>query len=161
MKYKLLILLCISQVFSISVFAQDHLRIKDIFDKYGKREGSILVQLSTDVLSPKSNISFYKSLIINYSPIVESEITTAVKADIDNKLIISEAKKNGKIESGSYFLGKNKSKEENEFILYRIKDGKITLVFLRGDFSSKKLDHELKKLKDLFIYINNKRLKLQ
>lgn len=161
MKYKLFILLCIAQLFSASALAQEHLRIKDIFDKYGKREGSILVQLSTDILSPKSNITFYKSLIISYSPVIESEITTALKTDIEDRIIISEVKKNGRIESGSYFLGNENSKNTNEFILYSIKDSKITLVFLRGDFSSKKLDHELKKLKDLFIYINNKRLKLQ
>lgn len=140
--------------------AQNNLRINDVFDKYGKKEGSILVQLSTDILSPKTNITLYKSLIINYSPIIESEILSAVRADINNKIIISEAKKNGRIESGSYYLGNNGSKT-SEFILYKRKGDKITLVYLKGEFPSGHLEVELEKLKDLFIYVNNKRLKLQ
>lgn len=160
MKQKLFILLCLFQITCVSAIAQDHLRIKDVFNKYGKQEGSILVQLSTDILSPKSNITLYKSLIINYTPQLESEIMSAVKTDINNKIIISEVKRSGHIESGSYYLGYNKSKE-NEFILYKNKGGKITLVYLKGDFPSGHLEVELKKLKDLFIYVNNKRLKIQ
>lgn len=140
--------------------AQDHLKIKSIFDKYGKKEGSILVQLSSDILSQGSNITFYKSLIINQNTPIEREILEAVKTDINGKIIVSEVKKNGKIESGSYYLGKNSS-PVSEFLLYKNKGGKITLVYLKGNFPSGHLDDELKKLKDLFIYVNNKRLKIQ
>jgi len=140
--------------------AQEHLKIKSIFDKYGKLEGSVLVQLSSDVLSQGSNISFYKSLIITQNKEIETEILNAVKADVKNKVIVSEVKKNGKIESGSYYLGNNTS-PTSEFILYKNKGGKITLVYLKGDFPSGHLDYELRKLKDLFIYVNNKRLKIQ
>lgn len=160
MKCKIFILLCILQVVSLSVVAQDHLKIKNVFDRYGKKEGSILVQLSSDVLSQGSNITFYKSLIISYNKQVETEILDAVKADINNKIIITEVKKNGHTESGSYYLGNNAS-SISEFILYKNKGGKITLVYLKGNFSSDRLDEELKKLKDLFIYVNNKRLKIQ
>ena len=97
MKCKIFILLCILQVVSLSVVAQDHLKIKNVFDRYGKKEGSILVQLSSDVLSQGSNITFYKSLIISYNKQVETEILDAVKADINNKIIITEVKKNGHI----------------------------------------------------------------
>lgn len=160
MKYKLLILLCFSQIICVSVIAQNNLRINDIFDKYGKKEGSILLQLSTDILSPKTDITLYKSLMIDYTPVIESEIISAVKTDIEKKIIISEVKKNGRIESGSYYLGKNNS-ETNEFILYKKKGNKITLVYMKGEFSSSRLEKQLEKLKDLFIYVNNKRLKLQ
>lgn len=160
MKYRIFILLCIFQVASISLMSQEHLKIKNIFDKYGKTEGSILVQLSSDVLSQGSSLTFYKSLIINQNKQVETEILDAVKIDISNKIIVSEAKKNGMIESGSYYLGNNSS-PTSEFILYKNKGGKITLVYLKGNFPSDRLDEELKKLKDLFIYVNNKRLKIQ
>ncbi|MFV0419709.1 MAG: hypothetical protein ACK5KT_13390 [Dysgonomonas sp.] len=160
MKYRIFILLCIFQVASVSLMSQEHLKIKNIFDKYGKKEGSILVQLSSDVLSQGSNMTFYKSLIINQNKQVETEILDAVKADTNNKIIVSEVKKNGAIESGSYYLGNNSS-PTSEFILYKNKSGKITLVYLKGNFPSGHLDEELKKLKDLFIYVNNKRLKIQ
>lgn len=160
MKYKLLILLCFSQILCVSVMAQNNLRIIDIFDKYGKKEGSILLQLSTDILSPKTDITLYKSLMIDYTPVIESEIISAVKTDIEKKIIISEVKKNGRIESGSYYLGNNNS-ETNEFILYKKKENKITLVYMKGEFPSSRLEKQLEKLKDLFIYVNNKRLKLQ
>ena len=159
MKYKLLIVLCMFQVIVVSVAGQNHLKIKDIFDQYGKQEGSILVQLSSDVLSQGSNISFYKSLIIDSNQQIEKGILEAVKSDTKNKLVVSEVKKNGKTESGSYFLGSKSS--VSEFILYKDKGGKITLVYLKGNFAPDRLDNELKKLKDLFIYVNNKRLKIQ
>jgi hypothetical protein len=142
------------------MLAQEHLNINSIFDKYGKQEGSVLVQLSTDILSQGSNINFYKSLIINYDKQLEKEILDAVGSDKKDKVIISEVKKNGQIESASYYLGKS-PKHANEFILYKNKGGKLTLVYLRGDFPSGHLDYELRKLKDLFIYVNNKRLKIQ
>lgn len=160
MKYRIFILLCVFQLTSVSLISQEHLKIKNIFDKYGKKEGSILVQLSSDVLSQGSNMTFYKSLIINQNKQIETEILDAVKADINNKIIVSEVKKNGTIESGSYYLGNNSS-PTSEFILYKNKGGKITLVYLKGNFPSGHLDEELKKLKDLFIYVNNKRLKIQ
>lgn len=160
MKYRIFVLLCLIQIVSLSVVAQEHLKIKNIFDRYGKKEGSILVQLSSDVLSQGSNITFYKSLIIDYNKQIETEMQDAVKADINNKITISEVKKNGNIESGSYYLGNNSS-PASEFILYKNKGGKITLVYLRGNFSPDRLEEELKKLKDLFIYVNNKRLKIQ
>lgn len=160
MKYRIFILLCVFQMASLSLMSQEHLKIKDIFDKYGKKEGSILVQLSSDVLSQGSNMTFYKSLIINQNKQVETEILEAVKADINNKIILSEVKKSGMIESGSYYLGNNSS-PISEFILYKNKAGKITLVYLKGNFPPDRLDGELKKLKDLFIYVNNKRLKIQ
>ena len=161
MKYKIFIISCILQFISLTVLAQDHLKIKEIFDKYGKQEGSILVQLSSDVLSQGSRITFYKSLIMDESTLKERETLYSLKSDTENNLIISEAKQNGKIESGTYYIGKDKSGNNNEFILYKKKSNKITIVYLKGNFPPNKLDSELKKLKDLFIYVNNKRLKIQ
>lgn len=161
MKYKMLILYCLLQVFSLSAIAQDHLNVNNIFDKYGKQEGSVLVQLSSDVLSQGSNITFYKSLITDNNIAKERDIINLLKPDIENSKVISEVKKNGKVESATYYVGKDKSGKQSEFILYKWKPDKITVVYLRGNFPPEKLDSELKKLKDLFIYVNNKRLKIQ
>lgn len=157
---KISIIYCFFLLFSATLLAQEPPKIKDIFDKYGKQEGSVLVQLSSDILSQGSNITFYKSLIIEKDNKTEQEILSAVKEEIAGKIIISEVKKSGQIESGSYYLG-TKSLKVSEFILYKNKGGKITIVFLKGKFPSNNLERELKKLKDLFIYVNNKRLKIQ
>ena len=158
---KKIVILLFIQALAVPLLGQQNLNISTIFDKYGKQNGSVLVQLSSDVLSQGSNITFYKSLIIdNKSKYIENEIFNAVKSDINNKIIISEVKKSGQIESGSYYIGSNK-KQPGEFILYKNKGGKTTLVYLKGNFPSGHLEYELKKLKDLFIYVNNKRLKIQ
>lgn len=160
MKHKTFILALLLLTVTITASAQDGLKIKDIFDKYGKREGSVFLQLSSDVLSQGSNITSYKSLILDENTQNRIDIAEALKTDTRGKLTISEVKKDGVIESGSYYLGKDKT-NNNEFILYKNKGRKITLVYLKGNFPSEHLDAELKKLKDLFIYVNNKRIKLQ
>lgn len=157
MKHKIFILICLLQI-TLSGAAQDHLDIKNIFDKYGKQEGSVLVQLASDVLSQGSNITLYKSLVMDYSIQKEQDVLSYLKQDITS--IISEVKKNGKTESGTYLVGSGKEKTY-EYILYKNKYNKITIVYLKGNFPPKKLDSELNKLKDLFIYVNNKRLKIQ
>lgn len=160
MRRKVLIIVGILQIVVCSAFAQNHLKIKDVFDKYGKQDGAVLVQLSTDILSQGSNIKFYKSLIVDEKDQVRLEILTALRADTDGKTIISEVKKNGQLESASYYMGHNRE-PINEFILYKNKGKKITIVYLKGNFPSGHLEQELKKLKDLFIYVNNKRIKIQ
>lgn len=161
MKHKIFILLCLTQIFAITISAQDNLKVNDIFDKYGKQDGSVLVQLSSDVLSQGSNITFYKSLIMDNNIAKERDVLNLLKPDIEKNLIISEVNKNGKVESGTYYVGKDRSGRSSEFILYKSKSDKITVVYLKGNFPPAKLDSELKKLKDLFIYVNNKRLKIQ
>ncbi|MDR1882497.1 MAG: hypothetical protein LBR26_06905 [Prevotella sp.] len=160
MKHGIFILSLILQIAYTPAHAQGGLKIKDIFDRYGKREGSVLLQLSSDVLSPGSNITFYKSIILDENAQNRQDMLNALKADTGDRLIISEVKKDGRIESGAYYLGKNKT-NNSEFILYKNKGRKITLVYMKGNFPSGSLETELKKLKDLFIYVNNKRIKLQ
>ena len=157
MKRKIFILNCLLLII-LSATAQNHLGIKNIFDKYGKQEGSILVQLGLDVLSQGSDITYYKSLVMDYSTQKEQDILSYLKQDVTS--IISEVKKSGKTESGTYLVGTEKDKVY-EYILYKNKSNKITVVYLKGNFPPKELDSELKKLKDLFIYVNNKRLKIQ
>jgi hypothetical protein len=146
---------------AISSFGQENLKIKEIFDKYGKQEGAVLVQLSSDVLSQGSNLKFYKSLILDMYGTREQDTWNAVSQDIRTGVIVSEVKKSGQVESGTYFIGKDRSGKSSEFILYKNKSGKITLVYLKGNFRPNQLNNQLEKLKDLFIYVNNKRLKIQ
>lgn len=159
MKNKTLVIFCLFQFFVLCVYGQNHLKTEDVFDKYQKKQGSLFVQLGKDVLSQGSKISLYKSLIIDEDPTVLADIRKAMESDTSQKLAITEVRSNGVLQSGSYFIGTNNN--ENEYLLYKYKNKKITLVYLKGDFNSRNLDNELKKLKDLFIYINNKKIKIQ
>lgn len=165
MRKKLFILLCLCQLISISALAQDHLNIKSIFERYGKQKGSVLVQLSTDVLSQgNSKVTFYKSLITEINDETDrtkqQAIIEALEKDIKFGDKISEIKKGGKLELGNYSFKVKNSNNTYDYILFKRKSKQLTLIYMRGDFPPDKLDRELKKLKDLFIYVNNKRIKL-
>ncbi|MCL1937637.1 MAG: hypothetical protein FWF52_04485 [Candidatus Azobacteroides sp.] len=71
-----------------------------------------------------------------------------------------ESKKDGKIETGYYCIEKKDDSPFFQYILFSQKNRKMTLIYLRGDFPPSQLEEELHKLKDLFIKVNNKRIKL-
>ena len=159
MKQKIFIIIAIFQSVALTAYAQDHLKIKEVFDKYGKQKGSVLVQLSTDILSQGNcRISVYKSLVMDEDAPKTQFTTQSIEVDIKKGSKISETNKNGKLELATYTLKVNN--KSNEYILYKNKSKKITLVYLKGDFPPQQLDSELNKLKDLFIYVNNKRIKI-
>jgi len=143
-----------------SIKAQQNLNINSVFANYGMKEESILVELSTDVLSNNTKISFYKSLVMPESTISENDCMEAIKRDLTGGAKLIESVKNGKVETGYYVLKHDPKDKEYEYILYKNKSKKITLVYLKGNFPPQKLEQELDKLKDLFIYVNKKRIKL-
>ena len=156
-------ILCFCMVFLLtcSMKAQQNLKINLIFENYGMKEESILVELSTDVLSNNSKILFYKSLIMNENTIRESDCIETIKHDLEGGSKLMETLKNGKIETGYYVLKHEKRSKTYEYILYKNKSKKLTLVYLKGNFPPQELEQELERLKDLFIYVNKKRIKLQ
>ena len=155
-------ILCFCMVFLslCSMKAQQNLKINHIFEDYGMKEGSVLVELSTDVLSNNTKISFYKSLIMTEHSTRENDCIKAVKQDLQSGSKLMETHKNGKIETGYYVLKHDKQSKTYEYILYKNKSKKLTLVYLKGDFPPRELEQELERLKDLFIYVNKKRIKL-
>ncbi len=165
MKRNIYILIISCLLFSLGIQAQEHLHIGSIFDKYGKAKGATLVQLSREVLSQgNTNIQFYKSLIVPANETLRKDITEALETDIKTSATLSESRKISSdsktyFESGTYFIGKNK-KGEKEYLLFKQKQSNITLVYLRGYFDPDELSSELKELKNLFIYVNDKRIKL-
>jgi hypothetical protein len=150
----------------ISLQAQDELNIGKIFNDYGKQEGSILIGLAKDVLGDNTRIDRYKSLIISPDTAILRATREAIKADFvkngqyGNGIILIESKKDGKIESASYSLGKDENSSSYEYILFTVKSKKMTLIYIRGNFPPKQLESELDKLKNLFIKANNKQIKL-
>ena len=138
--------------------AQEPPEIEQIFEQYGKQQGSVLVELSTDVLGSNTKMTYYKSLITTYDPNIQNAFQQVIDKLIAEGTKLMESQKDGQIETGYYFLGKDR---EYEYVLYKNKSRKITLIYARGKFPPQQLEAELNKLKDLFIYVNNKRIKLQ
>ena len=140
--------------------AQKDLNIENLFNEYGKKEGSILIELAKDVLGNHTKISHYKSLIFSPTPEIVKEVEETIREDIKGGRKLMESKNNGKIESTYYCLKKNSDSSFRQYILYNNKSGKVTLIYIKGKFPPEQLEKELEKLKDLFIKVNNKRIKL-
>jgi hypothetical protein len=148
------------------VNAQEGLNIEKIFNDYGKQEGSILIELAKDVLGSHTKISRYRSLIIPSDSTILNTTREAIRSDFvkygqyGNEVILKESKKDGKLESATYAFGHDSSSSTYEYILFSHKSDKMTLIYIKGNFSPEKLESELNKLKNLFIKVNNKRIKL-
>jgi hypothetical protein len=146
--------------------AQEGLQIEKIFDDYGKQEGSVLIELAKDVLGNHTKIDRYKSLIFPSDSATIDIVREAFLSDFvkrghyGNGVILKESKKNGKLQSAAYLLGREGNSSIHEYLLFANKSKKLTLIYIRGYFPPEQLEQELDKLKDLFIKVNNKRIKL-
>ncbi len=158
---RILILSFLISLVTGNLMAQKDLQADKIFETYGKQKGAVLIELSTDILAGHTNMKVYKSLTIATDDPLVAATTAAIENDINGGSKLIETQKNGKIETGYYCLKKKEGSSMYEYILYKEKSKKITLIYIRGTFPPNKLESELNKLKDLFIYVNNKRVKLQ
>ena len=157
----------LKKIFLLSAFlltyafagAQNNLNIETIFQDHGKQKGAILIELAKDVLSGHTQISRYKSLILPSDTGIVNATINAIQKDLKNGKILMENKKDGKIETGYYWV-KRQDSTDYEYILFTDKSQKMTLIYLKGAFPPDQLNDELNKLKDLFIKVNNKRIKL-
>ena len=159
---KISVLFMFSLLFLPKLQAQEHLQIKKAYDKYAKEKGSVFVQLSKDILSQgDTKINFYKSMVIEENRERRDLILDLMEADRTVMADLSEQSFNGKVTSLIYRIAKEKEKEdgENEYVLYKNIKGKISLVYIWGEFPMNELEQELNKLKDLFIYVKKKKKK--
>lgn len=144
----------------LNALAQGGLHVESIFNEYGKIEGSIMIELNEDVLSWHTGIKKYKSLSFEADEATESKVLEAYFKDVDLGTCINHSKKDGKHLMMTFCLKKSDDSSQNKYLLYKNKDNVITLIYIRGYFPPRKLEKEMNKLKDLFIKVNNKRLKL-
>ena len=148
-------------IFFLSVNAQKELNIDCIFSELGKLEGSILVELHKDVLGNHTHIHFYKSLTLTVNTDQIKSVEEAVTKDVKTGRVIFQSAGNGKVETASYCLEKLTESPHYEYILFSVRSKKMTLMYIKGQFQPHHLDNELNKLKNLFITVNNKRIKLK
>ena len=153
---KIGVLLILGFLFFPKLQAQEHLHIKQAYDKYGKEQGAVFVQLSKDILSQgNTRIRFYKSMIIREDSEKASLILELIRADQTEEYNLKEVFSGKKVETLICQV-KTEKISGNEYILYKNNKGKISLVYIRGDFPPSELDRELNKLKNLFIKVKKK-----
>jgi hypothetical protein len=137
-KYYLSILLLLA---SMSVFAQSGLYTEDVFQHYGKRHGSTMVQLSADVLKAY-DMTLYKSLSFHpeaSGPYGWSWIIACIDQDKRRARKIKETMLDGSLESGYYQLPQAR-KGINRFILFKVNGKKkATLIYIEGTLNSAEL----------------------
>jgi len=156
---KKILFLVIFLITCVFAGAQDNLNIETIFQEHGKQKGAIFIELAKDVLSDHTQIGRYKSLILPSDTSVVNATVNTIQKDLKNGKILMENKRDGKIETGYYCL-KRQDSPDYEYILFTDKSQKMILIYLKGAFPPDQLEDELNKLKDLFIKVNNKRIKL-
>ncbi|MDR0427087.1 MAG: hypothetical protein LBH12_00630 [Dysgonamonadaceae bacterium] len=136
---------------SLSGYSRNDLKINQIFEDIGKKQGTY-VKLGRDVLSPHTNIVQYQSLRVCVDADLLKIIDQAVEEDTRfAEVVFSSSRKGEESRIVHYALTHDEDALLQEYILFNYKDGYVNLVYLRGNFPSKELKKELKKLRNLFI----------
>lgn len=159
MKTKTIILVLLCTLLAIPTYSQQQNNIIQTLDHYGKQKGSVLVQLSKDVLSKGSNLSLYKSLTIKgeeQRQLLLNELSPILDVHWQN---IMEVKKEGRIESATYCISTPNNKD-TQFVLIKENKKQLVVIYIKADIAADELQQELKKLKNLFIYIDNKKIEI-
>ena len=120
---------------------QDDLKIKDVFQIYGKNKNAVMVELSREIID-MYDVTYYKSITIpsKNDPNLLTFIRNCLKNDRDRARIIKEITSNGEIVSAYYqILGEENSKI-NRFILFNVNQkNEITLIYIEGQLDSNDL----------------------
>ncbi|MDO5570681.1 MAG: hypothetical protein Q4F97_04350 [Bacteroidales bacterium] len=127
---------------------QKGLRIKDVFEKYGKKKNVVMVELSKEFIETYE-MSFYKSIVIKNDPEALEYVRNCLKNDQKGARKIKEITDDGGVISAFYQLASQKD-EDNKFVLFKVnKKMVITLVYIEGDLESDDLITVLFSGKDL------------
>lgn len=141
------------------IAAQEHLNVGAIFDSYGRREGSVLIELRRDVLGGHTRIGHYRSLVVPSDSGVVRATEEALAGDVRGGRRLMESRRNGRVERASYCLTRGEGGAEYEYLLFAGQSHRMTLIYVKGDFPPHQLEDELYRLKNLFIEVNNKHIK--
>jgi hypothetical protein len=127
---------------ALSVSAQEGLYTNDIFQQYGRRRGSTMVQLSADVLKAYE-MTLYKSLAFrpdSKGPYSWTWVVACIDQDKRHAKKIKETMLDGNLKSGYYQLPQAR-KGINRFILFKADDKRkrATLIYIEGTLNSAEL----------------------
>jgi hypothetical protein len=120
---------------TVSVQAQQGLRIASVFQKYGKDKGVTMVELSNAMLEGYE-MTLYKSLAFKNAENALPYILRCLEADKKTAKKVKEVVSGGEIQSGYYQLPQT-AESANRFILFKTgKKGTATLIYIEGELEA-------------------------
>jgi hypothetical protein len=143
MKQKLKYLISVLMLaVALTASAQEGLNIAGVFQHYGKRHGSTMVQLSSDVLKIYE-MTLYKSLSFKPTatgPYSLQWVITCIDQDKRRAKKIKETMLDGSLKSGYYQLPPQQ-RGINRFILFKMDNKRLraTLIYIEGTLTSAEL----------------------
>ena len=125
-------------ILTMSGKAQKGPSILKIFDKYGNKQGVMLLEI-TDDLMKEYQVDVFKSIIFKDGSEVLPEIRKLIDIDKQNAKKIKESKQDGLLISGYYRL-KTENDSINQYLIFKIgKNNKVTLVYIKGKITPEQL----------------------
>jgi len=125
-----------------SAKATEKLCVLSIFDKYGHAKGVTMLEASKDLLK-QYKISQFKSIIFEDGTKALPEIRSCIEKDKANALKIKEIVQDGVVTSGYYRL-KTEKPETNRYLIFKVKEKKVTLIYVEGNLTTEELVDLLK-----------------
>ena len=114
---------------------QIDLKIKDVFQIYGKNKNVVMVELSKEMID-MYDVTFFKSITIKNDSGALAFIRNCLKSDQERARKIKEVTSNGEIVSAYYQILEENSKT-NRFILFNVNPkNEITLIYIEGELDS-------------------------
>ncbi|MDH6534285.1 hypothetical protein M2101_000947 [Parabacteroides sp. PM5-20] len=114
---------------------QKDLRIKEVFQRYGKKKNVTMVELSNEMLETYG-MAHYKSITIKEDAEALRFTRKCLETDQKGARKIKEVTDDGGIISAYYQLP-SVEEDLNRFILFKVsKKGVITLVYIEGELDS-------------------------
>ena len=164
MKYiqkKRVILLFLGMLFlTSSVKAGEKFCVLSVFDKYGYGKGVTMLEASKDLLK-QYKIKQFKSIVFEDGTEALPEIRACIEKDKVNAIKIKEIVHDGLITSGFYRLKTEmkryfsvgmkgimptftKSREINHYLIFKVQEKKVTLIYVEGSLTTDELVELLK-----------------
>jgi hypothetical protein len=135
---KIIYLLLLAMTFAGSprLFAQKDLHISQVFEQYGKRKGTVMVELTNEALG-SYNFSLFKSIIIRNDPAAAKFTRNCISRDEQGAKKIKQVVANG-VPTSIYLQLPRKGKD-NRLILYNESAGnetRMTLIYIETESDS-------------------------
>jgi hypothetical protein len=119
--------------------AQQDLQISQVFDRYGKKKGVVMVQLTKEMLQGY-DFSFFKSIVIKNDPAAIDFTRDCIAKDQEGAKKIKQVVQNGEVTSTVLQLASQGI--ENRFILYNEspeEKKEMTLIYIESKMDAEKI----------------------
>jgi len=119
--------------------AQQDLQIGKVFERYGKKKGVVMVQLTKEMLQ-EYHFSFFKSIVIKNDPAAVAFTRECVAKDQEGAKKIKQVVQNGEV--GSIILQLSPQGDINRLILYNESPDEkkeLTLIYIESEMDTEKI----------------------